>query len=134
MTKSDRKIMEILESYDGPRLCAFGGAAGRVCSEDGAPLCGVTRCPRWDPPVQTSAPRPKLINAFLPKVEKLVDMSKRRSVRTRCTRAWWRWVHRHRAHDAAGGPGGEDRVAGWAAAHLSAVVAGLGPVVAVRLG
>ena len=74
MTKSDREIMEILEAYDLTRC-----ACGRRGSWPGVTrrrLPGMWRCGMPVAIRSLRAPRPKLIDGFLPKVEELVEASK----------------------------------------------------------
>jgi hypothetical protein len=76
VTKSAREIMEILESYDLTR-CAHSAAQLAGCDAKTVRRYVALRdAGGGDPLVRASAPRPKLIDAFLPKVEELVDVSK----------------------------------------------------------
>jgi hypothetical protein len=76
VTKSDREIMEILESYDATR-CAHSAAQLAGCDAKTVRRYVALRdAGGGDPLVVRSAPRPKLIDVFLPKVEELVDVSK----------------------------------------------------------
>jgi len=76
VTKSDREIMEILEAYDLTR-CAY--SAGQLAGCDPKTVnryVALREAGGGDPFARAGAPRPKLIDAFLPKVEELVDKSK----------------------------------------------------------
>jgi hypothetical protein len=76
VTKSDREIMEILESYDLTR-CAHSAAQLAGCDAKTVNRYVALRdAGGGDPLLVAAAPRPKLIDAFLPKVEELVDASK----------------------------------------------------------
>src|SRR5258705_4472944 len=76
VTKSAREIMEILESYDLTR-CAHSAAQLAGCDAKTVKRYVALRdAGGGDPLVRGSAARPKLIDAFLPKVEELVDESK----------------------------------------------------------
>ena len=76
MTKSDREIMEILESYDATR-CAHSAAQLAGCDAKTVRRYVALRdAGGGDPVLVRAVPRPKLIDAFLPKVEELVDVSK----------------------------------------------------------
>ena len=78
MTKSDREIMEILESYDLTR-CAHSAAQLAGCDAKTVQrYVALREVGGGDPLVRASAVRPKLIDVFLPKVEELVDASKGR--------------------------------------------------------
>ncbi|HET6484332.1 MAG TPA: IS21 family transposase, partial [Actinoplanes sp.] len=68
--------MEILESYDLTR-CAHSAAQLAGCDAKTVNRYVTLRdAGGGDPLVRAAAPRPKLIDAFLPKVEELVDRSK----------------------------------------------------------
>jgi transposase len=76
MTKSDREIMEILESYDLTR-CPHSAARLAGCDAKTVKRYVALRdAGGGDPLLVRTAPRPKLIDAFMPKVEELVDLSK----------------------------------------------------------
>ena len=76
MTKSDREIMEILEAYDLTR-CAY--SAGQLAGCDPKTVKRyVALRDAGGGDAFTRSPRPKLIDAFLPKVEELVEASKGR--------------------------------------------------------
>ncbi len=76
LTKSAREIMEILESYDLTR-CAHSAAQLAGCDAKTVKRYVALRdAGGGDPLVRGSTARPKLIDAFLPKVEELVDLSK----------------------------------------------------------
>ncbi len=76
LTKSAREIMEILESYDLTR-CAHSAAQLAGCDAKTVKrYVALREAGGGDPLVRASAARPKLIDAFLPKVEELVDNSK----------------------------------------------------------
>jgi transposase len=76
VTKSDREIMEILESYDLTR-CAHSAAQLAGCDAKTVQRYVALRdAGGGDPLVRAAAARPKLIDAFLPKVEELVDNSR----------------------------------------------------------
>jgi hypothetical protein len=76
VTKSDREIMEILEAYDLTR-CAH--SAGQLAGCDAKTVKRyVARRDAGGGDPFTGTTRPKLIDAFLPKVEELVDHSKGR--------------------------------------------------------
>jgi hypothetical protein len=78
VTKSDREIMEIVESYDLTR-CAFSAAQLAGCDPKTVQrYVALREAGGGDPLLRSAAPRPKLIDAFLPKVEELVDTSKGR--------------------------------------------------------
>jgi transposase len=78
VTKSDREIMEILESYDLTR-CAYSAAQLAGCDPKTVQrYVALREAGGGDPLVRSATPRPKLIDAFLPKVEELVDTSKGR--------------------------------------------------------
>jgi hypothetical protein len=134
VTKSDREIMEILESYDLTR-CANSAAQLAGCdAKTVRRYVALRNAGSGDPLLVAAGPRPKLIDAFLPKVEELVDQSKAKIRGQGARAAAGDGVHRHRTHDPALGAGSEDRMAGRAAAHVSAVGDRAGSVVAVRLG
>src|SRR5689334_7974817 len=83
--------MEILESYDLTR-CAYSSAQLAGCDPKTVKrYVALREAGGGDPVVPAAAPRAKLIDAFLPKVEQLVDDSRGKSARTRCTNAWSRW-------------------------------------------
>jgi transposase len=76
VTKSDREIMEVLESYDLTR-CPHSAAQLAGCDAKTVRRYVALRdVGGGDPLLARTAPRPKLIDAFLPKVEELVDASK----------------------------------------------------------
>jgi DNA-binding HxlR family transcriptional regulator len=76
LTKSAREIMEILESYDLTR-CAHSAAQLAGCDAKTVKRYVALRdAGGGDPLVRAAAPRPKLIDGFLSKVEELVDTSK----------------------------------------------------------
>src|SRR3982750_783317 len=108
VTKSDREIMEILESYDLTR-CAHSAAQLAGCDAKTVKrYVALREAGGGDPLVRASAARPKLIDAFLPKVEELVDKLEgenpgRPGARTPCGDG----VSGRRAHDPAGGAGSE---------------------------
>jgi transposase len=78
VTKSDREIMEILESYDLTR-CAHSAAQLAGCDAKTVKrYVALREAGGGDPFIRAAAGRPKLIDAFLPKVEELVDQSKGR--------------------------------------------------------
>jgi hypothetical protein len=78
VTKSAREIMEILESYDLTR-CAYSAAQLAGCDPKTVQRYVALRdAGGGDPLVPAAAVRPKLIDAFLPKVEELVDVSRGR--------------------------------------------------------
>ena len=78
MTKSEREIMEILESYDLTR-CAHSAAQLAGCDAKTVKRYVALRdAGGGDPLVRAAATRPKLIDGFLAKVEELVDNSKGR--------------------------------------------------------
>jgi transposase len=74
VTKSDREIMEILQAYDLTR-CAHSAAQLAGCDPKTVKRYLARRDAGGGDPF-TRALRPKLIDAFLPKVEELVDQSK----------------------------------------------------------
>jgi transposase len=74
VTKCDREIMEILEAYDLTR-CAY--SAGQLAGCDPKTVQRyVALRDSGGGDAFTPAPRPKLIDAFLPKVEELVEASR----------------------------------------------------------
>ena len=76
VTKSDREIMEILESYD---LTGCTHSAAQLAGCDAKTVkryVALRDAGGGDPFVRTASTRPKLIDAFLPKVEELVEASK----------------------------------------------------------
>ena len=76
VTKSDREIMEILESYDLTR-CAYSAAQLAGCDPKTVQrYVALREAGGGDPLATAAAVRPKLIDAFLPKVEQLVDDSR----------------------------------------------------------
>ena len=76
MTKSDREIMEILQAYDLTR-CANSAAQLAGCDPKTVNRYVTLReAGGGDPLVRSAGARPKLIDAYLPKVEELVDASK----------------------------------------------------------
>lgn len=77
MTKSAREIMEILESYDLTR-CPHSAAQLAGCDAKTVRRYVALRDAGGGDPlrVRAAASRPKLIDAFMPKVEELVDASK----------------------------------------------------------
>src|SRR6185503_13950234 len=78
VTKSDREIMEILESYDVTG-CAHSAAQLAGCDPKTVQRYVALRARGGGDPLVRAAPaRPKLIDAFLSKVEELVDASKGR--------------------------------------------------------
>jgi transposase len=76
LTKSDREIMEILEAYDLTR-CAYSAGHLAGCDPKTVKRYVAKRDAGGGDPFMP-APRPKLIDAFLPKVEELVDQSRGR--------------------------------------------------------
>jgi hypothetical protein len=86
VTKCDREIMEILEAYD---TTGCGHSAAQLVGCDPNTVrryVALREAGGGDPLARAAAPRPKLIDAFLPKVEELVDNSKPASGRTTYTR------------------------------------------------
>jgi transposase len=78
VTKSDREIMEILEAYDLTR-CAHSAAQLAGCDPKTVKrYVALREAGGGDPLAVAGAPRPKLIDAFMPKVEELVDASRSR--------------------------------------------------------
>src|SRR5690242_19679005 len=78
VTKCDREIMEILEAYDTTG-CAHSAAQLVGCDPKTVRRYAALReAGGGDPVARAAARRPKLIDAFLPKVEELVDQSKAR--------------------------------------------------------
>jgi transposase len=76
LTKSAREIMEILESYDLTR-CAHSAAQLAGCDAKTVKrYVALREAGGGDALVRATTARPKLIDAFLPKVEELVDNSK----------------------------------------------------------
>jgi hypothetical protein len=76
VTKSDREIMEILESYDLTR-CAHSAAQLAGCDAKTVRRYVALRdAGGGDPLLVRTALRPKLIDGFMAKVEELVDASK----------------------------------------------------------
>jgi hypothetical protein len=76
VTKSDREIMEILESYDLTG-CAHSAAQLAGCDAKTVQRYVALRdAGGGNPFVRAAAARPKLIDGFLPKVEELVEASK----------------------------------------------------------
>jgi transposase len=76
LTKSDREIMDILESYDATG-CAHSAAQLAGCDPKTVMrYVALREAGGGDPLVRVAAARPKLIDPFLPKVEELVDNSK----------------------------------------------------------
>src|SRR3982750_598161 len=76
VTKSDREIMEILESYDLTR-CAHSAAQLAGCdAKTVRRYVALREAGGGDALLVQTAPRPKLIDAFMAKVEELVDASK----------------------------------------------------------
>jgi transposase len=76
VTKSDREIMEILESYD---LTGCTHSAAQLAGCDAKTVkryVALRDAGGGDPFVRTASARAKLIDAFLPKVEELVEASK----------------------------------------------------------
>ena len=108
VTKSDREIMEILESYDLTR-CPHSAAQLAGCDAKTVRRYVALRdAGGGDPLLVRAAPRPKLIDAFMAKVEELVDASKGKIRADKGARAPRRdGVHRHGTHDPAGGAAGE---------------------------
>ena len=83
MTKSDREIMEILEAYDTTG-CAHSAAHLVGCDPKTVRrYVALREAGGGDPLAKASAPRPKLIDAFMPKVEELED-GHRGACRRRC--------------------------------------------------
>jgi hypothetical protein len=80
VTKCDREIMEILEAYDSTG-CAHSAAQLAGCDPKTVRRYVALREAGGGDPLAlalAAAPRPKLIDAFLDKVEELVDRSKAR--------------------------------------------------------
>lgn len=78
MTKSDREIMEILEAYDTTG-CAHSAAQLAGCDPKTVRRYVKLREEGGGYPLaRAAAPRPKMIDAFMPKIEELVDNSKAR--------------------------------------------------------
>jgi transposase len=76
VTKSDREIMEILESYDLTR-CPHSAAQLAGCDAKTVKrYVGLRDAGGGDPLLRATSARPKLIDAFMAKVEELVDASK----------------------------------------------------------
>jgi transposase len=76
VTKSDREIMEILEAYDLTR-CVY--SAGQLAGCDPKTVKRYVTLREGgggDPIALAASPRPKMIDAFLPKVEELVESSR----------------------------------------------------------
>ena len=74
MTKSDREIMEILQAYDLTRCVHSAGQLAGCDPKTVKRYVARRDAGGGDPFVR--AARPKLIDAFLPKVEELVDQSR----------------------------------------------------------
>jgi len=78
VTKSDREIMEILEAYDLTR-CAYSAAQLSGCDPKTVRrYVALREAGGGDPLTVVAAPRPKLIDSFMPKVEELIDQSRSR--------------------------------------------------------
>jgi transposase len=78
VTKCDREIMEILEAYDATG-CTHSAAQLVGCDPKTVRrYVGLRQAGGGDSLARADAPRPKLVDAFLPKVEELVDNSKAR--------------------------------------------------------
>ncbi len=78
MTKCDREIMEILEAYDTTG-CAHSAAQLVGCDPKTVRrYVGLREAGGGDPLARTAAPRPKLIDSFVDKVEELVHNSRAR--------------------------------------------------------
>src|SRR5690349_22902895 len=78
VTKSDREIMEILESYDLTR-CAYSAAQLAGCDPKTVQrYVALREAGGGDPLVKATGPRPTLIDAYLSKVDELVDTSRGR--------------------------------------------------------
>ena len=76
LTKSDREIMEILQAYD---LTGCAYSAGQLAGCDPKTVKRyVAKRDAGGGDALSRSPRPKLIDAFLPKVEELVDQSRGR--------------------------------------------------------
>jgi transposase len=74
VTKSDREIMEILQAYDLTRCPHSAGQLAGCDPKTVKRYVALRDAGGGDPFVRTA--RPKLIDAFMPKVEELVDQSK----------------------------------------------------------
>jgi hypothetical protein len=68
--KSDREIMEILEAYDA---AGVAHSAAPLCKADPKTVRRYAWARDLGRPVSESAPRPKLIDPFLGKIEERVD-------------------------------------------------------------
>ncbi len=78
MTKSDREIMEILEAYDSTGRAHSAAQLAGCDPKTVRRYVALRQAGGGDPLARAAAPRPKMIDAFLPKVEELVDNSKAR--------------------------------------------------------
>jgi transposase len=76
VTKSDREIMEILEAYDLTRCAHSAGQLAGCDPKTVKRYVALRDVGGGDPFARAVAPRPKLIDSFLPKVEELVEHSK----------------------------------------------------------
>ena len=72
MKKSDREIMEILEAFD---VTGIAHSAASLCEADPKTIRRYARARDLGRPADVPAPRPKLIDPFLEKVEEWVDRS-----------------------------------------------------------
>lgn len=76
MTKSDREIMEILEAYDLTRCVHSAGQLAGCDPKTVKRYVTLRDNGGGDPLALAVSSRPKLIDAFLPKVEELVEGSR----------------------------------------------------------
>ena len=99
MTKSGREIMEIFEAFD---LTGTAWSAAQLTGCDAKTVARyvAVRDAGGDP--LAKACRPRLIDAFMPKVEELVDGARGRSGRTWRTASSPRWATGARSGRLAG--------------------------------
>jgi transposase len=71
--KSDREIMEILEAFD---VTGVAHSAASLCEADPKTVRRYAQARDLGRPLDVPAPRPKLIDSFLEKIEEWVDKSK----------------------------------------------------------
>ena len=132
MTKSGREIMEILEAYD---LTGCAHSAAQLAGTDRKTVARYValRDAGADPLARER--RSRSIDAFLAKVEELVDRVQRQDPRgCGAPQADRDGLWRVGAHDPAGGAPSEGGLAGRAPADVPAVGTRAGDVAAVGLG
>ncbi|MER5368605.1 hypothetical protein [Streptomyces sp. NPDC002722] len=131
MTKSDTEIMEILEAYD-PTGTVWSAAT--LTGHDPKTVKRYVEARNGGRNPYEREPRPKMIDAFLEKVEEWVEQSKATIradvVHDKLVKMGYRGSERSTRR----GEHGKDRVEGGQATNVPPVDSRAGPVAAVRLG